>query len=205
MNISCKSNLRVFALASMVIGLIFSAQVAAAEHHHHTHTHTPLAMTESVSDDSLHQLPILWQDQRSQSLALNDFSGQAVIVTMIYANCQTACPVLVEDVKRIYHSLEDEHQADTRVLVVSFDAQRDTPEVLQNFAHNMGADRPGWHFVTGDQNDIRTIASVLGIRYREKSDGGFDHSNVIAVLNRRGEIVGRQEGLMQSPERLSSI
>lgn len=195
-------NRRVFGLAAMAFGLAFSAQVAVAEHDHHDHT--PMAMTESVSDRSLHQLPALWQDHRNQPLALKDFSGQAVIVTMIYASCQTACPVLVEDVKRLYHSLDEAQQADTRVLVVSFDAQQDTPEVLHNFAQNMGADRPGWHFVTGDQNDIRTIAAVLGIRYRENPSGGFDHSNVIAVLDREGEILDRQEGLMQSPERLLS-
>lgn len=206
MNTNRHVNSRVIGMAAMVFGLAFlgltvSTQ-AAAEHSHHNHT--PLAMTESVTDDSLHQLPALWQDHRNQPLALKDLSGQAVIVTMIYAGCQTACPVLVEDVKRLYHTLDDAQQANTRVLVVSFDAQNDTPEVLHNYAQNMGADRHGWHFVTGDQSDIRTIAAVLGIRYRENPSGGFDHSNVIAVLDREGEIIGRQEGLMQSSERLAS-
>ena len=205
MNINRNVNRRVLGLAAMVFGLTLSAHVTAAEHAHHDHAHhdhTPMAMTESISDHSLHQLPALWQDHRNQSVALKDLSGQAVIVTMIYAGCQTACPVLVEDVKRLYHNLDDAQQANTRVLVVSFDAQQDTPDVLHSYAQNMGADRPGWHFVTGNESDIRTIAAVLGIRYRESPSGGFDHSNVIAVLDRQGEILGRQEGLMQSPERL---
>lgn len=202
MNIDRNVSLRVFSLAAMILALAFSVQVAGAGHEHH---HTPMAMIESVSDDSLHQLSASWRDHRNQPMTLKDLSGQAVIVTMIYANCQTACPVLVEDVKRLYHGLDDAQQANTRVLVVSFDAERDTPEALHRYAIDMGADRPGWHFLTGDESDIRTIAAVLGIRYRENPSGGFDHSNVIAVLNRQGEIVGRQEGLMQSPERLSSI
>ena len=199
MNIDRNVSLRVFGLAVMIFGLAFSVQVAATGHAHH---HTPMAMIESVSDDSLHHLSASWRDHRNQPLTLKELSGQAVIVTMIYANCQTACPVLVEDVKRLYHGLDDAQQANTRVLVVSFDAERDTPEALHCYAMDVAADRPGWHFLTGDESDIRTIAAVLGIRYRENPSGGFDHSNVIAVLNRQGEVVGRQEGLMQAPERL---
>lgn len=204
MNLNC----RFLWPATVAIGLLFSTQAALAEHEHHQdqnhqhNHHMPVAMVEPVSEHSLHQLSALWQDHHQQPLVLKELAGEAVIVTMIYASCQTACPVLVADVKRLYQSLTDAEQADTRVLVVSFDAERDTPAALNAFAQSLGGDHPGWHFVTGDKNDIRTMAALLGIRYRENPNGGFDHSNVIAVLDRQGEILGRQEGLMQSLERL---
>src|SRR5690625_306064 len=138
MNIDRNVKLMMFRLDDMIFSQSFSDQEAATGHTHH---HTPMAMIESVSDDSLHQLSASWRDHRNQPMTLKDLSGKAVIVTMIYANCQTACPVLVEDVKRLYHGLDDAQQADTRVLVVSFDAERDTPEALHRYAIDMGADR----------------------------------------------------------------
>jgi protein SCO1 len=196
--------MKINSLTAAALGLAFSAQAAFAECEHHKdhHSHMPVAMVEPLSDESLHHLPAVWRDHRNQTLSLKDLSGQAVIVTMVYASCMTACPVLVEDVKRLYYSLNDAQQADTRVLVLSFDSKGDTPEALNTFAQNMGGDLPGWHFVTGDEADIRTISALLGIRYRENPSGGFDHSNVIAVLDRQGEIRGRVEGLAQPPERL---
>src|SRR5690625_7630330 len=95
-------------------------------------------------------------------MTLKDVVGKVLIFTMSYTNGQTACSVLVEYVKRLYHCLDDAQQADTRVLVVSFDAERDTPEALHRYAIDMGADRPGWHILTGDESDIRTNAAVLG-------------------------------------------
>ncbi|MDQ2076439.1 SCO family protein [Marinimicrobium sp. ABcell2] len=203
---------KVFGLTATALGLAFSAQAVLAECDHHKdhhdvhltehHAHTPVAMVEPLSDESLHHLPAVWRDHRNEPLTLSDLSGQAVIITMVYVGCQTACPVLVEDVKRLYYGLNEAEQANTRVLVVSFDAKGDTPEVLNTFAQNLGGDLPGWHFVTGAEGDIRTFSSLLGIRYRQNPSGGFDHSNVIAVLDRQGEIRGRQEGLAQAPDRL---
>src|SRR5690625_387496 len=129
MNIDRNVSLKVFGLAVMIFGLAFSVQVAATGHAHH---HTPMAMIESVSDDSLHQLSASWRDHRNQPMTLKDLSGKAVIVTMIYANCQTARPVLVDKVKRIYHGLDDAQQAETRVLDVSFAAESDTADEVHH-------------------------------------------------------------------------
>lgn len=190
-----------FALA--VLGLWAMAGLAVGgeheqhgDHGHHNH-HTPLAMTGDTPEGSLHPFDAAWQTHRGETLRLSDLAGQPVIVTMIYANCTTACPVLVEDVRRIHQSLPAGQQEKVALLLVSFDTENDTVEALGQYAQNVrAADKP-WHFATGTAADVRTLAALLGIRYRKNSDGGFDHSNVIALLNAEGEVIYRREGLNQ--------
>ncbi len=164
---------------------------------HHGHHQAPLPMSREISGDSLHQLAAPWYTHRDEMLTLADFSGRNLIVTMIYANCSTACPVLVQDVRRIYQALDEERRARTDLLLVSFDTHADTPTKLQQYAQRIGAEEEQWHFATGSEVDVRTLAALLGVRYRKNPEGGYDHSNVVAVLNPEGEVVHRQEGLNQ--------
>ncbi|WP_341937237.1 SCO family protein [Marinimicrobium sp. C2-29] len=167
------------------------------DHHGHHHTQTPLPMASGVSGESLHQLDIQWQTHRGEALTLGDLAGRNVIVTMIYASCNTACPVLVQDVRRVYQALDAERRERTDLLVVSFDSERDTPERLQRYAEGVGAVGPEWHFATASASDVRTLAALLGVRYRKNPQGGYDHSNLVAVLSPEGELVHRLEGLNQ--------
>lgn len=157
-------------------------------------------MAELISETSLYQLDSLWRDQHKRSWSLSEFSGRNLIVTMVYAGCTTACPMLVEDVKRIYSALSAEEQAVTSMVLVTFDTLNDTPENLKAYAESRDMNKENWHFATGEETDVRTLASLLGVRYRKNPEGGYDHSNVVAVLNPKGELIHRQEGLNQQPE-----
>ncbi|WP_202987690.1 SCO family protein [Cellvibrio polysaccharolyticus] len=171
-----------------------------AEVHHHDHKHTSLAAGEVNHHDSLYHFSANWTDQNNSKLTLNDFKGQPVIISMIYGNCRTACPVLVNDARQIIKKLNPQQQQTVKVVFVSFDAKHDTPEVLADYAEQMDLAQPNWHFLNGSASDIRTLATLLGIRYREKSDGNFDHSNILTLLDKEGRIAHRVEGLQQPAE-----
>lgn len=193
------SALAVIGTAALGLGL-FAAPSSANSHHHHQHEHQhhgeTLEAVAPTTSESLYQAGIQWVNQHNQHLELSQLRGKPVIVSMIYANCSSACPVLVQDIKHISEQLDQQAQ-DIQVLVVSFDHENDHPQRLYEFAHNQRANHDNWHFVTGSAEDIRTWAALLGIRYRSNPNGGYDHSNVIAVLNREGELVYRHEGLAQ--------
>ncbi|WP_347330579.1 SCO family protein [Marinimicrobium locisalis] len=191
------------ALWSLTTANALGADTGHDHHNHHGHDHhsgmhhTPLPMVSQVPEGSLHQLDAVWQTHRGEAVTLADLAGRPVIVTMLYASCTTACPVLVQDVKRIQQALPEAQRARTALLLVSFDTEGDTPEALNQYAQNVRADGEAWHFATGSATDVRTLATLLGVRYRKNPEGGYDHSNVIAVLNTKGELVHRHEGLNQ--------
>jgi protein SCO1/2 len=45
---------------------------------------------------------------------------------------------------------------------------------------------------------------MLGVQYRERSDGMFEHSNLVTVLDTKGQIGKRIEGLGQPMEEASA-
>ncbi|MFO7799933.1 MAG: SCO family protein [Rhodohalobacter sp.] len=197
-------NLKAILITFLVLSA--SAVTATAQHsegdgHDHGHEHDMEQMKELDSEaishsESLHQVPTTWINQNSESVQIRDFAGQPLIVVMFYGKCTETCPMLIQRTWKLYSSLNEVTQEKVNVLAVSFDYKNDTPEALKEYAKYEHLDLPRWHFVTADQTDIRQLATLLGVQYRERSDGHFDHSNLITVLDQYGNINHRIEGII---------
>jgi len=198
--------LQLTALASMV----FSAQLMAQDHSHHNKqsdhsNHTAMNAAEVSHSRSIYQIDALWNTHQKNQLRLSELKGQPVIISMIYGSCTTACPVLVHDVKRLYASLDKDTQKQIKLVMVSFDTARDTPEALAEYVKQYQLSNDNWLFLNGSEQDIRTLATVLGVRYRQRPDGDFDHSNLITILDKQGVIAKRIEGLSQPMKKPAEV
>lgn len=189
-------------MKSMIIAvaasLIFGSSMAQdhSHHNHHDHkNHTTLGAAQVSHEDSIYHLEGEWQTHTGETIQLSDLQGQPVLVSMIYGSCTTACPVLVNDARRVYQALPEAYRAQVKLLMVSFDEDRDTPAALAEYADKYGLGENVWLFLHGESNNIRALATVLGVRYRQRADGDFDHSNLVTVLDTQGRIVQRTEGL----------
>lgn len=161
-------------------------------HHGHGQHHTPLPVTD-VATDSLYHLSATWTDQHGHPVRLADFRGRPVIITMFYGNCTTACPLLLHRAR----TLQSDLGVPMPVLAVSFDPESDTPEAMRTYAERRGyaeGTRGTWRFLSGSPSVIRTLATMLGVQYQRRTDGHFDHSNLIAVLDADGVVQVRTEG-----------
>lgn len=188
------------ALLMLSLGWV-SASAQQAPQHHHDHSHHVTMEAASVNQsDSIYHLDGLWQTHRGEIIELSQLQGSPVVISMIYGNCATACPVLVNDARRIYSALPPEYQQHVKLVMVSFDDDRDTPAALADYVERYQLNESAWTFLHGNDTDIRTLATVLGIRYRLRDDGNFDHSNLITVLDKHGRIVERIEGLNRPVE-----
>jgi protein SCO1/2 len=138
--------------------------------------------------DSLYQLPITLITASGTSLKLSELRGRPALITMFYAQCTSVCPLLTMQLQRITQHLSRSEQLKLRVLMVSFDSARDTPELLRAFAneHHIGGD--SWVIARASANDVRALAVALGIQYRELSDHTFNHSTLISLADRDGVI-----------------
>ncbi len=147
--------------------------------------------------ESIYHLDGVWTDHQGDEFTLASLRGGPVVMVMFYGSCKTACPILVHDARRLESLLGDDVRAKTRFVLVSFDPVNDTPETLADYAASHDLDDPRWRFVRGDRAQIRALAMLLGVRYRDNGDGSFDHSNLVTVLDADGRAVNRVEGLMQ--------
>jgi protein SCO1 len=149
------------------------------------------------SDASLYQLDSTWTSATGRKLRLGEFKGRVQVVTMFFARCEFACPILVHDMKRIEESLPPTLRTNVGFLLVSFDSDRDTPEALRAYSQRLELDADRWTLLRGSSDDVLELAALLGIKFKKDARGQFAHSNVITILNPAGEIVFQQVGLNQ--------
>ena len=151
----------------------------------------------TFTDKSLYQTESQWATDQGKHIKLGELVGRPQIVAMFFANCQFACPIIVNDMKRIEATLTPELRGRVGFTLVSFDAKRDTPAALAAYrlTHALPADN--WTLLQGEPDDVLELAALLGLKFKEGANGQFAHSNVITILNAQGEIVHQQIGLNQ--------
>jgi protein SCO1 len=156
------------------------------------------------TDKSLYLLDSKWTSDVGKTIPLAKLRGRPQVVAMFFANCEYACPILVNDMKKLEAKLPAGVRAKTDFLLVSFDTQRDTPEALAAFRKKETLPFANWTLLRGGADDVRELAALLGINYVPDARGQFAHSNVITVLNAEGEITFQQPGLSADPAALAA-
>jgi protein SCO1/2 len=138
--------------------------------------------------DSLWQLRAPLVDQDGQDFELASLRGNPVLASMFYTSCDKVCPMIFETVHAQLRALPAAARERTRVLMVSFDPARDTPAVLRKTAQARGCDAH-WRLARTDEATTRKIAALLGVQYRRLSDGEYQHSSKIVLLDSQGRSV----------------
>ncbi len=163
------------------------------------------ATTDSIqafnSDITIHDITSEWTTQDNKKVKLSDFKNKAIVAAMIFTNCQAACPRITADLQRIEKEIPKDKLNDVSFLLITMDAKRDTPEQLKKFADDHQLDLNRWTLLTSNESDILEFANVLNVRFTETENGNYDHSNIIHIINDKGNIVYQQVGLAQEPEK----
>ncbi|WP_242928922.1 SCO family protein [Pontibacter vulgaris] len=162
-------------------------------------TLAPTTGSTEISEMSLYNLDSDWQNQNSETLKLQYLQGKVQLVAMIYTSCGYACPRIVADLIRIEASLKEVKREDVGIVLVTMDPAWDTPEKLSAFAKENNLDPDRYKLLTSKQENIQELAALLNMKYKMSPDGEIAHSNIISVLNAKGEIIHQQEGLGADP------
>ena len=140
--------------------------------------------------NSVYQLSVPFTDQLGRTSKLEDWRGKPVLISMFYSSCEFVCPRIVEAVKKTEESLLAQ-RAEVPVLMVSFDPLRDDTAKLNAMAEERRIDPKLWTLARTDARNVRKLAAMLGIQYRELPSGEFNHSSVIILLDGEGRVVGK--------------
>lgn len=158
-----------------------------------------------LTENSLYQLNSEWTNQFGNKINLTELKGKKQIVTMIFANCTYACPILVNDMRRIEEQLSKDELRNVQFTLFTIDPDRDTPEKLKEFAQNQNLNLSRWQLLTSSKSDIADLAALMGFRYKKENDGSYSHSNIISILNENGELIHQQAGLSQEIEKTLNV
>src|SRR5262249_56804710 len=109
--------------------------------------------------------------QDGAPVALADLRGKVVAVTFIYTSCTDTCPMLTALMVRVQDQLGQDFGERIAFVSITVDPDRDTPEVLKQYANTFGADLKGWAFLTVAPAAIREVTSHYGVRPRQCAQG----------------------------------
>jgi protein SCO1/2 len=149
---------------------------------------------EDFSKESLYQLDARFTDDSGRPFALGELRGRPVVLDLFFASCGYACPLTVTDMLAIQGRLPAALRGKAVFVLVSFDTARDTTEALARYRAQRGLDAQ-WILLRGDDDSVRELAALLGVKYKLEADGAFSHSNLLTILNPAGEIVHQRTGL----------
>jgi len=157
--------------------------------------------------DSVYQLPLVLTDQSGRANDWRMRRGRPQLVSMFYTSCQYICPLIVDSGKAIEKALTLAQQQRLGILLISMDPQRDTPSALKQIVDKRHLDTARWTLASPPKDHVRAVASVLGIRYRQLADGGFNHTSALILLDVDGRILARTEqvGSRPDPEFLAAV
>ncbi len=128
-------------------------------------------------------------DQMGNTVDSNTFRGQWDLVFFGFTHCPDVCPTTLQLLANVKRELaESGARTLPRIVLVSVDPERDTPELLGQYVDYFGE---GNLAVTGDLAEVRTLTAALGIFFEKApADGenyGVDHAAAVIVLNENGE------------------
>ena len=124
--------------------------------------------------------------QDGAQVALADFRGKVVAVTFIYTLCTNTCPVLTPMMSFVQDQLGADFGANIAFVSITVDPERDTPEVLKEYAQAFGANLAGWFFLTGPSDVIQDVTRRYGVFALKSANGDVDHTFLTSIVDRRG-------------------
>ncbi len=154
-----------------------------------------LSPSASFTDGSLYQLNSEWTSDVGKKIKLGVLEGRPQIVTLFFTHCEFTCPIILHDLRRIESALPTALRERVDFLLISMDAERDTPAALHAYREVHQLPVSNWTLLRGESNDVRELAALLGVNYQQDARGQFAHSNLITLLNAQGEIAFQLPGV----------
>ncbi len=129
------------------------------------------------------------------------FQSQSVILTLFSAHCGGLCSAYLLYLRQALGSTP----TGFRVVVLSFDP-RDTLADVRVLTQRLAlAEHPSWQWGVMDPEQIPRLLAGLGYALRyDPTRNDYDHSIVVFVVDRQGNILRRMEGF-QDPALLKDL
>ena len=144
-------------------------------------------------------LNLQFRDEHGNPVELAQFFvGKPVILTLVYYTCPMLCTQVLNALDRSLETMPLEIGKDFNIVTVSIDPT-DRPVVAESkhalyagmyygATGRKGAEY-GWHFLTGEEPQIKQLADAVGFRYAYDPDSHqYAHASGIMVLTPDGKV-----------------
>jgi len=110
--------------------------------------------------------------------------GRHVLINLMYATCEGACPIVTANLVKVYEALKDRMGKDLFMYSMTVKPEEDDPAALKNYAQMHRALRPGWTFLTGDPYDLETIRyRLFAMNHIAIDTNVYGHTSFLMIIN----------------------
>lgn len=169
---------------------------------------TGAGITEKLGESV--DLNLSFLNEEGKAVRLGDFfaAKKPVIISLAYYECPMLCGVVLNSIVDGLKGLDWTPGKEFTLVNVSFDPREKftlAAEKKKNLVEALG--RPeaaaGWHFLTGEENQIKSLATQLGFGYRwDENEKQYAHGAGIFVLTPEGKLSRVLYGIQYKPSDL---
>ena len=163
----------------------------------------PGTLSPEVSKSILTDTP---SSKVSKSLSPKTFPGRPpmpVLMTMVYYNCPSLCSYHLNGLNSVFKKMNWIPGKDFRFVAISMDHREDSKLASMkkaNYIKNLGPRgqgvERGWHFLTGSEQNIKTLANQLGFGFRwDPKRQEYAHPAVAYIITPQGKIAQYLHGI----------
>jgi len=158
-------------------------------------------------------LDLKFANEKAEEVRLSQYfeAGKPVVLAMVYYDCPSICNEVLNGLANAMDAADIglELGQDYTAIAVSINPN-ETPTLaaakkanyLKNYHRPYG--NQGWHFLTGQDEEIRTLANSVGFRfYYEESTKQYAHAGGIMILTPEGKVSSYYFGLEYLPQKLN--
>ena len=132
------------------------------------------------------------QDQQGAPVTLDDFQGQAVLITGVYGHCTASCPMILIELRTLLDELPEDVREDLQILAISLDPEGDTEEVMQAVSNAYNFTYPQFRFLNGEPEIMRELIKRYHFSaFFNERTGMIDHANLFILVDAQGKIAYR--------------
>jgi len=164
-------------------------------------TGLPTALRDIRIEQKLDQqlpLDLVFRDENGQPVKLGQYFGQKpVVLAFVYYDCPMLCTQVLNGMVTSFRVLPFQIGKEFDVVTVSFDP-RETNTLatakkqvyMKYLPERMRAEaNSGWHFLTGDQDNIAKLTEAAGFHYRyDEATKQFAHASGIMLTTPQGKL-----------------
>ncbi len=135
-------------------------------------------------------------DHRQHPMTAQSLRGKPVLLHFVFTGCSSTCPPQVHELVQMRAALPPAVRAQLQLVSVTVDPLGDTPQALAKFAARLGADQPGWYFVTGAPSQLLQFSdrmAAFDLR-RTPQPVPADHRTSLWLYDAKGALVQRYGG-----------
>jgi protein SCO1 len=175
-------------------------------------TGLPNALKNVGIDQKLNQqvpLDAVFKDEQGRDVRLGQFfKGKPVVLSLVYYTCPMLCNQVLNGMLGSFRQVSFNIGEQFEVITVSFDP-RESPDLAaaKKSTYIKAYNRPGaeasWHFLTGDETNIKRLTESVGFRYLwDDQTKQFAHASGVMVLTPEGKLARYFYGIEYPPKDL---